>query len=81
MSACQEFPGSLELPSDGEREGECGGASLSRKEEPHLETAQIGASRSVSPAKERIEWRFLEARKLGDDIWYLSRKRDDGKVR
>ena len=60
---------------------ERGGASSSKRVEPHLETAQMGASRSVSPARKRREWRFLEARKLGDDIWYLSRNKKDGKVR
>lgn len=60
---------------------EGGGASSSRRVEPHLETAQIGASRSASPARERIEWRFLEARKLGEDSWYLSKNSEDGRVR
>ena len=57
-----------------------GGASSSRRAEPHFETAQTGASRSVSPDRERIERRLLEARKLGADNWYLSGKRDDGRV-
>ena len=58
-----------------------GEASSSKRAEPHLDTAQIGASKSVSPDRERIEWRLLEARKLGDDSWYLSRNRDDGRVK
>ena len=62
-------------------EAKDGGASSSRRAEPHLETAQIGASRSVSPAREWIERIFLEARKLGEDSWYLSTNREDGKVR
>ena len=57
------------------------GPSSSKTAEPHLGTAQIGASKSVSPAKKRIECRFLEARKFGEDIWYLSRNTADGKVR
>ena len=57
------------------------GASSSKTAEPHLGIAQIGASKSVSPAKKRTECRFLEARKFGEDIWYLSRNRADGKVR
>lgn len=81
MSACHEFPGSLTVGAERVSKVEGGGASSSRRAEPHLETAQIGASRSVSPAKDRIEWRFLEARKLGEDSWYLSRNREDGKVR
>ena len=81
MSACHKLPRLLTVPVERGPEVECGGASSSRRVEPHLETAQTGASRSVSPARERIEWRFLEARKLGEDIWYLSRNREDGKVR
>ena len=81
MSACHELPGSFTVPAERGPEVEVGGASSSRRAEPHLETAQIGASRSVSPARERIEWRFLEARKLGEDSWYLSKNREDGRVR
>ena len=81
MSACHELPGSLTVAVEREPEVERGGASSSKRAEPHLETAQMGASRSVSPARKRREWRFLEARKLGDDIWYLSRNKKDGKVR
>lgn len=82
MSARHELPGSLSVPAERRSEVEGGGgARSSRRAEPHLETAQIGASRSLSPAKERMEWRFLEARKLGEDSWYLSRNREDGKVR
>ena len=60
---------------------ERGGASSSKTAEPHFGTAQIGASKSVSPAKKRIEYRFLEDRKFGEDIWYLSKNRADGTVR
>lgn len=81
MSACHEFSGSLTVGAERVSKVEGGGASSSRRAEPHLEIAQIGASRSVSPAKERIERRFLEARKLGEDSWYLSRSREDGKVK
>ena len=35
--------------------------------EPHLAIAQSGASRSVSPDRARMEWRFLEARKSGSE--------------
>lgn len=67
MSACHELPGSMTVPAGrGPRVGD-GGANSSRRAEPHSETAQIGASRLVSPARERMEWRFLEARKLGED--------------
>lgn len=48
--------------------------------EPHFETTQSGASRSVSPAIERRAWRFLEARKSGEDSWYLSGNKIDGSV-
>ena len=58
-----------------------GGASSSRRAEPHFETAQMGASRSNSPDRARIERRLLEARKLGAENWYLSGKRDAGRVR
>ena len=58
-----------------------GGASSSRRAEPQFDTAQMGASRSVSPDRERIERRLLEARKLGADNWYLSGKRNDGRAR
>lgn len=58
-----------------------GGASSSRRAEPHSETVQMGASRSVSPDRARIERRLLEARKLVADNWYLSGNRDDGRVR
>ena len=81
MSACHELPGSLTVLAERRPEAEGGGASSSKRAEPHLDTAQIGASKSVSPARTRIEWRFLEARILGENIWYLSRNREDGKVR
>ena len=81
MSACQEPPGSLTGPAEGGPALEREGASSSKRADPHLDTAQIGASKSVSPARKRIEWIFLEARKFGEDIWYLSRNKVDGKVR
>ena len=39
-----------------------GGASCMSRAEPHLDMAQSGASRSVSPESARIEWRLLDAR-------------------
>lgn len=81
MSANHEFPGSLAVPAERGLEVERGGASSIKRAEPHLDTVQIGASKSVSPARNRTEWRFLEARKLGENIWYLSRNREDGKTR
>ena len=55
MSACHELPGSMTVPAGrGPRVGD-GGANSSRRAEPHSETAQIGASRLVSPARERME--------------------------
>lgn len=49
--------------------------------EPHFETTQSGASRSVSPAIERRARRFWDARKSGEESWYLSANRIDGSVR
>lgn len=68
MSANHEFPGSLTVPAERGLEVERGGASSTKSAEPHLDAVQIGASKSVSPARNRIEWRFLEARKLGENI-------------
>lgn len=48
---------------------------------PHFPMTQSGASRSVSPERERRARRFLEARRLGDESWYLSMKRAEGRVR
>ena len=62
MSAFHRPADSLTVPAAGEAEVEGGGASSSKKAEPHSETTQSGASRSVSPARERIDWRFLEAK-------------------
>ena len=47
--------------------GVTGGASSINIAKPHLETTQFGASRSVSPERERIARRFLDARKSGED--------------
>lgn len=58
-----------------------GRASSTRMVEPHFATAQLGASRSVSPERLRMECRFLEARKRGSEHWYLSAKRAEGRVR
>jgi len=43
--------------------------------------AHSGASRPVSPERARMEWRLLEARKLGEESWYLSIKSEEGRVR
>jgi len=48
---------------------------------PHLLITQSGASRSVSPERERMARRFLEERRLGEESWYLSMKRAEGRVR
>ena len=39
-----------------------GGLSSSKSVEPHFDVAQSGASRSVSPERERMDLRALEAR-------------------
>lgn len=68
----------MKFPADEEDEG-CeisNNAAL-----PHCLTTQSGASRSVAPARERSEARFLDARKSGSVNWYLSMKRYEGRVR
>lgn len=42
---------------------------------------QLGASRSVSPVREWMRRRFLVARRVGRESWYLSGKRGEGRVR
>ncbi len=61
--------------------GSSGGASSSSMALPHLLITQSGASRSVSPERERMARRFLEERRLGEESWYLSMKRAEGRVR
>ena len=60
---------------------EVGGASSTSMAEPHFWITHSGASRSVSPDKERTERRFFEDRKSGDESWYLSTKRVEGRAR
>ena len=62
MSACQRGSRSVGLWFGG------AGCAISMSiAEPHFETAQSGASRSVSPERERIARRFLDERKRGDE--------------
>lgn len=58
-----------------------GGASSISRAEPHFLTTQSGASRSVSPLIERSPRRFMEARKRGEESWYLSGKSEEGRIR
>ena len=58
-----------------------GGESSSSMLEPHCLTVQSGASRSVSPVRLWTERRLLEERRTGSDSWYLSAKREEGRVR
>lgn len=48
---------------------------------PHAGTTQSGASRSVAPARLARRVRCLEERKRASLNWYLSMKREEGRVR
>jgi hypothetical protein len=58
-----------------------GTSNSNREAEPHSDTTQSGASRSVAPDIERNDFRLWLDKKRGSVNWYLSMKRYDGNVR
>ena len=73
----------LLLPGEDLECGGGGGASSTSMLLPHFVITQSGASRSVSPDMERMDFRLLEERNSGLEFesWYLSAKRAEGRVR
>lgn len=78
MDACHGVPSA---ESDAFADDADGGASSISMADPHFFTTQSGASRSVSPLIARSPRRFKEARKRGEESWYLSGKIEEGRIR